>query len=177
MSGAGRLGQWGRSGFRRTGKSQLAPGFEDGHCHGIGQVQTAVARLHGQAHDAFGGDGREHLFRQAPAFRSEQQRIASRKPDVEHMAGSAGGEREQSARPDAIQAAGQVRMFFEAREFTVIEPGAPQAGLIELKAQGMNEMQASARVGAQTDDVARVGWYFGLEQNDVQEWFGPRRPA
>lgn len=177
MSGAGPLGPVEPSGFGRAGKSQLAPGFEDGHCHGIGQVQTAVARLHGQAHDAFGGDGREHLFRQAPAFRAEQQRIALRKPDGEHMARSAGGEREQPARPDAIQAAGQVRMFFEAREFTVIEPGAPQAGLIESKAQGMNEMQASARVGAQTDDVARVGWDFGLEQNDVQDRFGPRRPA
>jgi hypothetical protein len=59
-------------------------------------------------------------------------------------------------------------MAFDAGVLVVIQAGSAHLFVLHGKAQRLNQMQAAARVGGQTDDVAGVGWNFGLNQNDVK---------
>lgn len=53
------------------GETVLAPGLEHHHGNGIGQVQAAAFRAHGQAQALFVGYLREQIGRQAATFRTE----------------------------------------------------------------------------------------------------------
>jgi hypothetical protein len=45
----------------------------------------------------------------------------------------------------------------------VIQPRATQALVVPREAHRLNDMQAKTGVGAQSDDVAGIGWYFWFE--------------
>ena len=51
----------------------LPPGLVDGDRYGIGQVQAATARAHGQAQALFSRQAVENLGGQASAFRAEEE--------------------------------------------------------------------------------------------------------
>jgi hypothetical protein len=57
----------------------------------------------------------------------------------------------------------------------VIQSGSFQPGVIEREPQWADQVQAAAGVGAQADDVARVGRYFRLVKNDVKHGVFPGR--
>jgi hypothetical protein len=50
----------------------------------------------------------------------------------------------------------------------VIQASATHLFVLHGKAQWLDQMQAATRIGSQTDDVAGVGWDFGLNQNDMK---------
>ena len=56
----------------------------------------------------------------------------------------------------------------DAGVLVVIQASAAHLFVLHGKAQRLDQMQAAARVSRQTDDVAGVGWNFGLNQNDVK---------
>ena len=70
--------------------------------------------------------------------------------------------------PQAFKATGQIGMALERRILVVIEPGAAQALVVELKADGLNQMQVAAAVGAQPDNVAGIRRNFWLKKDDVK---------
>src|SRR5690554_1457797 len=55
------------------GKTQLAPGFINHQCGGVGQVQAAALWLHGHPQPVLRWQGFPHINRQAPGFRAEHQ--------------------------------------------------------------------------------------------------------
>ncbi len=59
-------------------------------------------------------------------------------------------------------------MDLQRRKVVVVESGALQAPVVEPEAQGFDEMQRRARVGAEADRVAGVRRNFGFKQNDVE---------
>ena len=59
-------------------------------------------------------------------------------------------------------------MAFDAGVLVVIQAGSAHLFVLHGKAQWLDQMQAATRVGCQTDDVAGIGWNFGLNQNDVK---------
>lgn len=59
-------------------------------------------------------------------------------------------------------------MALERRILVVVQPGATQAFVIQFETQRLDQVQLAAGVGAQADDVAGIGWDFGLEQDDVE---------
>src|SRR5690606_29966048 len=78
----------------------------------------------------------------------------------------------------AVQAALQVGVALQRGEFVVIQAGPAQALVIGFEAQRLDQVQMAAAVGAQPDNVARVGWNFRLKQDDVEHarlWVRKRR--
>ncbi|EGQ61436.1 hypothetical protein GGI1_06632 [Acidithiobacillus sp. GGI-221] len=60
-------------------------------------------------------------------------------------------------------------MAMHLRKFVVIQPGAAQAAVIPGEAQRLDEMQGGSGIGAKADDIAGIGGYFRLIQDDVQK--------
>jgi hypothetical protein len=56
----------------------------------------------------------------------------------------------------------------DACVFVVIQPGAAQVFVIECESQRANQVQLRAGIGAQADDVAGVGGYLRLVEDDVE---------
>lgn len=50
----------------------------------------------------------------------------------------------------------------------IVQPGASQPGILKLKTERMNEVEPSACVRAEPDDIARVGRYLRLLQHDMK---------
>ena len=53
-------------------------------------------------------------------------------------------------------------------QVAIVQPGAAQAPILEHEPQRLNQMQGRADVGTQAYDVAGIGRYLGLIENDVQ---------
>ncbi len=105
---------------------------------------------------------------QAPGFRPEQQHVPVLKPYLAGRRAALGGQREL-ARGGVVPAeAGVVRVHGDVGVFTVVQPGAAQAPLIQLETERLDQMQGGAGVGGQAHDVAGVGRYFRLEQSNIQ---------
>ncbi len=73
-----------------------------------------------------------------------------------------GGESEQSSRVDSGDEGGQVGMQLHRSPVVIIQPSPAQLPVVKLKTQGADQMQPSARIGAQSDDVASIGRNFRL---------------
>ena len=52
--------------------------------------------------------------------------------------------------------------------FVIIQPGTTQTPVIELEPEWFYEMQLRTGIGAQAYDVARIGRYFRLVEDDVE---------
>ncbi len=57
-------------------KSVLAPGFVGDHRNAVGQVETAVSRLHGQTYTAFWRERFQNAGWQTTGFRAKHKHIA-----------------------------------------------------------------------------------------------------
>ncbi len=60
-------------------------------------------------------------------------------------------------------------MHLQTRVFVIVQAGALELLVAEVKAQGLDQVQARAGIGAQADHIARVGRNFGLEQDDIED--------
>ena len=153
-----------------SGKAALPPGFKNRNGYGVGEIETALARAHGQAQALGRREGGEQIRRQAACFRAENKTVARRKGVVVRQALAARG---QGKAPRGIRLAGSeksapIRMPAHVGPLVVIQPGAAQQAVVHGKAQRLNEVQRAARIGRQADDVAGVGRNFGFNQNDVK---------
>ena len=52
--------------------------------------------------------------------------------------------------------------------FVVIQAGAAHVFVIHGKTKRLDQVKRTARVGCKTDDIARVGWNFGMDQNNIE---------
>ncbi len=50
----------------------------------------------------------------------------------------------------------------------VIQAGTAQALVVQFEPQGLDQVQLAATIGAEPDNVARIGWNFRLKQDDVK---------
>ncbi len=49
----------------------------------------------------------------------------------------------------------------------IIQPCAPQAGVVKLKTQGFDQMQSGTRIGTEPDDIAGIRRDLRLTEHDV----------
>ena len=61
-----------------------------------------------------------------------------------------------------------VGVNFERRVLVVIQPGAAHLFVAQIKTQRLYQVQLAAGVGGQANHVARVGWNFRVNQDDVK---------
>jgi len=64
-------------------------------------------------------------------------------------------------------------MQFHANEFVVIQTGALQTGMTQIKPQRLYQMQSATGVRAQTDDISCVWWYLWLIQYKIEHFLPP----
>jgi hypothetical protein len=50
----------------------------------------------------------------------------------------------------------------------IIKPGAAQLLVIQVKTQRLDQVKQTAGIGTQADNIAGIGWYFGLIENNVE---------
>src|SRR5690606_20863009 len=142
------------------------------------QVEAAVAFAHRQAQALRLRQGIAYLCGQATAFRAEQKGITGAVVHLVIGLRALGGEGKQAGRPGidgraegqgkAVQAVLQVGVALERRVFVIVQPGAAQALVVQLIAEGFDQMQLTPAVGAQPDNVAGIGWNFRLKKDDVK---------
>ena len=66
-------------------------------------------------------------------------------------------------------------MYRKTRVADVVEARTAQLFVIDIKAQGFDEMERAASVRTQAENVACVGRYLGMNQNDVKHHLLPFR--
>jgi hypothetical protein len=59
-------------------------------------------------------------------------------------------------------------MHLDGLPLVIIETGAFEPGVIDLKTERTHKMQPRARIGAQADHITRVGRNFWLDKNDIK---------
>jgi len=57
----------------------------------------------------------------------------------------------------------------------IIEARTPQTFVIKRKCQRFDQMQVTARIGAQAYDITGVGWNFRLIEDDVKQELSSKR--
>src|SRR5690606_5323171 len=111
-----------------------------------------------------------YLHRQAAGFGSEQENVTSQEPRPVQPLGCARSERKHPLGPQGLQASDEVSVDLDGRVLVVVEPGPLQLPVVQPEAKGLDQMEPAAGVGAQTNDVAGVGRYLRLEQDDVEHF-------
>jgi len=61
-----------------------------------------------------------------------------------------------------------VYVLMHTGHFYIVQPRPFDAGIIKLKSKRAYEMQAGTGIGAQTNDIARIGRDLRLVKNDMQ---------
>ena len=83
---------------RRPLEPLLSPCLEDGHGHGVGQVQAAVVGTHGQAQQVVGAQAVLHVLGQAGGLAAKDQAVAGQEEMVVGAFVAAGAQAVQAAR-------------------------------------------------------------------------------
>jgi hypothetical protein len=50
----------------------------------------------------------------------------------------------------------------------IVEPGAAQLLVVQIETQGLDKVKQAAGIGTQADDIAGIGRYFGLVENNIE---------
>ena len=66
-------------------------------------------------------------------------------------------------------------MAAHIRQLCIVEPRTPHRTAVDLKAKRSHQVQRTAGVGTEPDDVAGVGWYLRLVQNDMKHGISPQQ--
>ena len=61
-----------------------------------------------------------------------------------------------------------ISMYGKTRVVDVVEARPAQLFVIDIKAQWFDEMERTTSVRTQPKNIACVGWYLGMNQNDVK---------
>jgi len=110
--------------------------------------------------------------RQVGRLTTENQHVAGAKTSAGDMRATLGSQRKPlRARRQLHQlsaAARPVAMHADRGEFGIVHARTPQPVLAELEAERLYQMQPSAGVGAEPDDVAGVRRDFRVNQDDLE---------
>ena len=146
----------------------LAEGFVDHHGDGAGEVERAdVLGLDGDAADGIGVRGQQ-VVGQSLGLAAEDQRVAGAVFDVRVGPGTAGAVEEKAGGSERVEAGLPRGMDLYLDGIPIVEAGAAELGVGDLKAQRLDQMEAGAGGGAQAGDVAGVGRDFGMDEDDVE---------
>jgi len=154
----------------RSDKTILTPGLVDHDGDGVGEVQAALRFAHGQSKEVVGIKLLSHVRGQAAGLTAEYKMVSRLKGHRMRGFLTLGRERKHSQAwcLRLFEVGLPVGVALDAGVFVVIQARSAHGTVLHVKAQRLNQMQLHARVGAQSDDVARVGWDFGLVEDDVE---------
>jgi hypothetical protein len=110
----------------------------------------------------------QHRLRQTAGLGPEQQHITGSKSPVAVALMPACGEGQPAARPKLLATGIEADMTPDIGPVTIIQPGPPEAPIIERKSERLDQVQARRRIAAQAHDIAGIGRDFGLVQHDFE---------
>mgnify|MGYP001820497806 FL=1 len=80
--------------------------------------------------------------------------------------------------PNGAKALIDVSMHLHVGILMIVETGAAQARLVEIESQRLHKVQGCPGVGAKSYDIARIGRYLRLIEDNVEHLcFGPDTSA
>src|ERR1700754_5306392 len=83
------------------------------------------------------------------------------------QASATGREGEDAGTAGGIETGVEAVVHRYAGELVVIQSGAAQAGVVQLETKRSHQVQSRAGIGAQANDIARIGRNLRSEQDDV----------
>ncbi len=116
----------------------------------------------------FRGQGPEKRLRESAGFGTEQKGVAGPVGDLMICHFPAGGTGKQTTRPYLPTKTGKVGILPHADPLAIIQAGAPQSPIVELEAQGMDQVQCAAHIGAKAYDITRIWGNLRLEQHQMK---------
>ena len=153
-----------------VGEALLAEGFEEDEGGAVGEVEGAGLGIeHGDAKPV-GGVFCEEGFREAGGFAAEDEVVAGLVGDFGVVSGTVGlDEPEAGGGGKGLAEGGPVGPAVPGDLLPVVHAGAFELAVVELEAEGFDEMEGGVGGGAEAGDVAGVGRDFGFEEDDVHE--------
>lgn len=151
-----------------AGEIVLTPSFKKGDGDGVGKVQTAVVWAHGQADASIRAKVGQHFIRETAGFRAKDENVAFLVLNLVVARGTLGGGSKKTVASQRGTTVLPIFMHLHLGVFMVIQTGAAHFGVIEREAQRLDQMQCGTGIGGQTNDVAGIGWDFGLKQDNVE---------
>ena len=153
-----------------THKSVLSPSLVGDDGHRVRQVQAALVGTHGQAQTLRERKAFANVHGQTAGLRSKHKPIAGLKCHVVRGAGAFGGHGKHAGGVGfgIVQKRGPVGVAQHGRVLVVVQARAAHVLVFHREAQRFDQMQGATGVGRQADDIARVGWDFGVDEDDVE---------
>ena len=110
----------------------------------------------------------QQLFGQSRGFATEDEVIIGQEFGFGVKFGAVGfHEPKAGGRGEALCECGPIFPSMPLDVLPVIHPGAFELGVVELEAEGLDEVQRRAGRGAKAGDVAGVRRDFGFKQDDI----------
>ena len=146
----------------------LPQGFEKDDGDAVGEVERAgVGVEHGEVEPAV-AVAFEELGGEAGGFASEDKIVIGSESGVSVSAGAVGfDEPEAGGRGKLLFEVGPVFPAMPGEVLPVVHARAFQLFVVELKSEGLDEVQGSVSGGTEPGDVAGVRRNLGLEKDDV----------
>ena len=160
-------------------KPVLPPRLKHRHRHRIAEVEAALPWPHRQAHALTQREGLAQDRIESSAFAAKHQRVAGLPNDVGVRTAAVRGEGKTAfwRRLLGRDKRRSTRMAPHGGVLVIVEARALQQLVIHRKAQGLDQMQGTAGVGRQPNDVASIRRDFRLNQDDAEHAPHCRRPT
>ncbi len=146
----------------------MPPGLVEDDGYGVGQIEAAITGAHGDEDAVVTRYAIQQFGRQSPGLGTKEQGIARQKEGLGEGPVTPGRASHEPGWGLGLDIGGKVRMDLDADPLPVIEPSPPQTAVIQDEAQGLDQMQSTADIGAQAHDVAGIGWDLGLVKDDIE---------
>lgn len=151
---------------------QLSSSFVDGCTHGGGEIQTSDSRLHGHLELVVWSIGGQqpltHGLRYARTFTSEQEIVVRLIVGVPIVSGGLGCQKPRASRTFLFKKRLPAVMFTAIHQMPVVQARSTSGLAGHVEAYWMDNVQAAARSGCGSTDIARVVGDLWVDQDDVK---------
>ena len=155
--------------IEKMGELHLPQRLEDGHGHGIAEVQAPSLRPDGNAQAALRVLG-EKCFRQTLGLLTEDQVAVGGKPRRGIRAGRLGGEEPEVLRAGTGEEILPAFIDLHVHQMPVVESRTLDSLVRNIKPQGLDEMEHAAGGGTGTGDIPSVGRNLRFHEHNVQHF-------
>lgn len=151
-----------------AGKTVLPPCLENGDGGGIGKVERAQRRPHGEPYPCSDMRVPFEPFRQAHGFGSEHQHITRAVVDVCIGRLAVGGIGEDPLGMQGFPGGLDVFVDCDDSEVVVVQAGPPKLGIGKIETEGLHQVKLGARNGGEPNGVAGIARDFWSVEEDAE---------
>jgi hypothetical protein len=151
-----------------THKPQLPPRLITHNRNRIGKIQAATVGLHRDTQTVFEGKRAQYVGGQTSCFRAEQQHVTGLVLQLVVRTAAFGGAGQNAPTGHGLAEVLVVFVDGDFGEIAVIQPGAAQFFLFQIKTERLDQMQPAAIIGDQAKDIAGIGRNLRFKKGDMK---------